>query len=672
MSLKPHKKCNKLNKMKYEPKKVIEIPEIEFNRVVAGQYKTSVINPDGSVESEGDWSKNLILDCGLDKIAYMPWAQVFQFCVAGDQLSGSVSPATIFDTQLEKPAMMNSFYLPGSGNCGSDIYSSGDDRYLKLFRTFDFLAQKQNTVITELGFKETPGAKKLFSRVVLDGNTAAGRPDPEVVRVGQYLRVKYELNIQLDPVTPSAAGVVPTGSDGNLPTIAWSGSASDLDRHGLQKVGMVGIDAHGRATPQDIGGACNEPFAVGAVDFGPGFGYVNRWQNGEGVPTQSVDGVVVGYKQPVGTERLSDRPGPLLSLFDYQDFNRHLNHDCITGNGHLGTNTHHSSSGIAPTATNNPLVSGASGYWPWGDYFTVKQMTNFASINSLSAANYSTTNSNSYGYNMLWHFANAQDDYEDFRTRPFFSHGPMTLVMRPVNRYGQDMGQGSTPDINWASFPARTDGNQGHGSVGAGEKWYNLFNTEISSNHNSTISKRAQHSNVDHWYAPNQNSEVGSYLTFDEQVTNRGFLDVSNSVFWDPWDMRGASCFLSTHTGQVEPFAVSGVDNDRSSGEYFSELPLRKAEYATGQVGDSRTLTKFCFFDNAVANSIENGQVMHDAWQTIGVGPTTNWSINPATMSGAARDNGYVYRLETGRHKDNDHILKVSFKYTWTRNTGQL
>ena len=134
--------------MKYEPKKVIEIPEIEFNRVVAGQYKTSVINPDGSVESEGDWSKNLILDCGLDKIAYMPWAQVFQFCVAGDQLSGSVSPATIFDTQLEKPAMMNSFYLPGSGNCGSDIYSSGDDRYLKLFRTFDFLAQKQNTVIT--------------------------------------------------------------------------------------------------------------------------------------------------------------------------------------------------------------------------------------------------------------------------------------------------------------------------------------------------------------------------------------------------------------------------------------------------------------------------------------------------------------------------------------------
>jgi hypothetical protein len=169
--------------IKYEPKKVVEIPEIEFNRSVQGQYKTSVINPDGSAEREGDWNKNLILDGGLDKIAYMPWAQVFQFCVAGDPLSGSVTPATISDTSLEKPVMMNSFYLPGSGNCGHNVYSSGDNRYLQLFRTFDFLAQKQNSTITELGFKETPGAKNLFSRVVLDGNTAAGRPDPEVLRL---------------------------------------------------------------------------------------------------------------------------------------------------------------------------------------------------------------------------------------------------------------------------------------------------------------------------------------------------------------------------------------------------------------------------------------------------------------------------------------------------------
>ena len=72
---------------KYQPKKVVEIPPIEFNRSVQGQYKTSVVNEDGTVDHENGWHKNLILDCGLDKVAYMPWAQVFQYCVAGDQPS---------------------------------------------------------------------------------------------------------------------------------------------------------------------------------------------------------------------------------------------------------------------------------------------------------------------------------------------------------------------------------------------------------------------------------------------------------------------------------------------------------------------------------------------------------------------------------------------------------
>ena len=136
--------------------------------------------------------------------------------------------------------------------------------------------------------------------------------------------------------------------------------------------------------------------------------------------------------------------------------------------------------------------------------------------------------------------------------------------------------------------------------------------------------------------------------------------------------MRGASCFLSTSTGVIQNFGDTGVAYDRSVGESFYELPLRKAEYDHAQSGDSRTLTKFCFYDNAVGNSIENGVRQHAGWNTIGVGATTDWSINPLTMSGAARDNGYAYRLETPRDKDNDHILKVSFKYTWTRNTGQL
>ena len=665
--------------IRYEPKKVIEIPEIEFKRSVQGKYKTMVVNPDGSMEKEGDWHKNLILDCGLDKIAYMPWAQVFQFCVAGDQPSGSVTAATTGDTQLQKPKMMNSFYLPGSGNCGHTIHSSGDNRYLQLFRSFDFLAEKQNSAITELGFKETPGAKKLFSRVVLDGNTAAGRPDPEILRPGQFLRVKYELNVQLDPVAPNTTGLLPTGSDGNLPTISWSGSAASGDRHGLQHIGMVGIDTHGRATPVDEGGCSNEPFSVGAVDFGPGFGFVNRWQNGRGVLTETgVGGTVLGYKQPTGSERLSDRPGPLLTLTDYQDINRFINHDAITGSGVLGVNTHKNMSGIGGISTTSNTISGASGYWPWGNYLHYQQLADFGSAYGTTsyAANVTDDNTAGYGYTYMRFLGTTSDSYDANFQCPFFTYGPLQFVMRPVSRYGIANSQ-----INWSAHePYNTYLTDGVPTSDPAESDFNsnasLYNSElglsIGTTNADTNSKQTQYFNVSHFYKPDQNSAAGSYLTFDETVTTKGFSNPNVSAKWDSWDMRGASCFLSTNTGAIQNFGATGVSYDRTSGESFYELPLRKAEYVATQTGDSRTLTKFCFYDNAVGNSIENGVRQHAAWSTIGVGATTDWSINPITMSGAARDNGYVYRLATPRDKDNDHILKVSFKYTWTRNTGQL
>ena len=665
--------------IRYEPKKVIEIPEIEFKRSVQGKYKTMVVNPDGSMEKEGDWHKNLILDCGLDKIAYMPWAQVFQFCVAGNQPSGAVTAATTGDTQLQKPKMMNSFYLPGSGNCGHTIHSSGDNRYLQLFRTFDFLAEKQNTAITELGFKETPGAKKLFSRVVLDGNTAAGRPDPEILRPGQFLRVKYELNVQLDPVAPNTTGLLPTGSDGNLPTISWSGSAASGDRHGLQHIGMVGIDTSGRAEPVDEGGCSNEPFSVGAVDFGPGFGFVNRWQNGRGVLTETgVGGTVLGYKQPTGSQRLSDRPGPLLTLTDYQDINRFVNHDAITGSGVLGVNTHKNMSGIGGISTTSNTISGASGYWPWGNYLHYQQLADFGSAYGTTsyAANITDDDSNGYGYTYMRFLGTSSDNYDANFQCPFFTYGPLQFVMRPVARYGIENSQ-----VNWSIYqPANSYLTDGVATSNAGQADFNpnasLYGSElglsVGSTSADTNSKQAQYFNVSHFYKPDQNSAAGSYLTFDETVTTKGFSNANVSAKWDSWDMRGASCFLSTNTGAIQNFGATGVSYDRTSGESFYELPLRKAEYVTTQTGDSRTLTKFCFYDNAVGNSIENGTRQHAAWSTIGVGATTDWSINPITMSGAARDNGYVYRLATPRDKDNDHILKVSFKYTWTRNTGQL
>jgi hypothetical protein len=369
-----------------------------------------------------------------------------------------------------------------------------------------------------------------------------------------------------------------------------------------------------------------------------------------------------------------------LTLTDHQDFNRFINHEAITGSVFLGTNIHKDMSGVGGTSTTSNVASGVSGYWPWGDYLHYQQLQDFDTVYSLPGIN-KTSNSNQYGVDQLYNFSNNGEFYSSTFKTPFFTHGPLTFVMRPVARYGVDNSM-----INWSAFgpyvyqDQGTAGNVGSNSaVGTYSPHYNLYATELNTSYVSNtasssndINERAQYFNATHFYAPNQNSNAGSYLTMDEMVTTRGFANASSSVFWGPWDMRGASCFLSTNTGTVQPFGSTGIAFDRSAGEDFYELPLRKAEYNTAQSGDSRTLTKFCFYDNAVGNTVENGSAVHPAWSTIGVGATTDWSINPISMSGAARDNGYVYRLETPREKDNDHILKVSFKYTWTRNTGQL
>ena len=45
----------------------------------------------------------------------------------------------------------------------------------------------------------------------------------------------------------------------------------------------------------------------------------------------------------------------------------------------------------------------------------------------------------------------------------------------------------------------------------------------MGSAHDSDLTKYTQYFNVADFYAPDQNSSVGSYLTFDEDVTTRGF-----------------------------------------------------------------------------------------------------------------------------------------------------
>ena len=259
---------------------------------------------DWSQVSETGWKRNKILDVGLDKVANMPWAQVFQFCVAGT--TRDTTPVAVTETGLKEYHSINSFWLIEEPHTSTTIGGDLGGNVVKLRRTFDFYKVFCPTIITEIGFKESPASRELFSRILLD--------PPQQLHAGQFLRIEYLLQIVMQPWSNTLSGarfgnLYDTGGGnyeihdysegapyvGNLKSYAWPASAHGTptisgwtttpdDLHGLQLVGMAGIDPQdGVVKPIDKSGFCNEPFAPGTCSFGPGYGYVNRWRNGSSV-----------------------------------------------------------------------------------------------------------------------------------------------------------------------------------------------------------------------------------------------------------------------------------------------------------------------------------------------------------------------------------------------------
>lgn len=301
--------------------KDVKVFEREVVSAVKGRIKTRIMNPDGVVR-EQPWQRNLILDIGLDKVAYMPWACAFQWCVAGTgttptkvttsstasqsgstvtiqsgtfqfvpghvgkliywptpnvegritgfidsqhvQVSVAQTVATdtfviynVDQTALTTPYSMHCRYQTGDGFCGT-TYSGNT---VKLLRTFDFYMELSPVLITEVGFKEGPAVTELFSRILLD--------EPLYLSPGQWLQVSYELTLRLEPQS----------STPRTPTVVGWPSTSGSEK--IQLYGIAIIDREGIAHPLDGGHLANEPYAPGSQFLGPGWGYINRWRNGE-------------------------------------------------------------------------------------------------------------------------------------------------------------------------------------------------------------------------------------------------------------------------------------------------------------------------------------------------------------------------------------------------------
>ena len=163
--------------------------------------------------------------------------------------------------------------------CGTDWLSSGNQ--VSLTRTFDYYMELQPVTYTEVGFKEAPSSRELFSRIVLD--------DPIRLRAGQYLRLAYQLLVTLEPGGQARYREVP--SEGTW----FNGTRTRVDANTnesttinvltgyecIQGNGIAIVDENGIAIPHDITGVANEPYAPGSYMLGPQYGYVNRWKNGD-------------------------------------------------------------------------------------------------------------------------------------------------------------------------------------------------------------------------------------------------------------------------------------------------------------------------------------------------------------------------------------------------------
>ena len=163
--------------------------------------------------------------------------------------------------------------------CGTDFLSTGNQ--VIMTRTFDFYIELQPVTYTEIGFKDAPASRELFSRIVFD--------DPVRLRAGQYLRVSYQLLLTMEPGPTARYREVPsegTWVNGRREWIDYNTGDRNVSPvltgyECIQGNGIAVVGGDGVATPYDITGVANEPYACGTYFLGPQYGYVNRWKNGD-------------------------------------------------------------------------------------------------------------------------------------------------------------------------------------------------------------------------------------------------------------------------------------------------------------------------------------------------------------------------------------------------------
>lgn len=211
-----------------------------LNFKLKGFYSYEVIDfTSGLSVGKSKDKNNLILNVGLDSIGSLPFADQFLYCAIGSDTQAPLLTDTQLGNELERS---NNYYFLFNG-CGSNLDTGMG--IFSIFRTFDFSVVNQNTVIGELGWANA-STGNLFSKTqMIDAN---GSVRPVTLFKNQFLRVKYTLQIQLNPYMATS----------NSPAIG--GLVNTIGNSSIQYIGLKGINAAtGLSENYDLGEDINEP-----------------------------------------------------------------------------------------------------------------------------------------------------------------------------------------------------------------------------------------------------------------------------------------------------------------------------------------------------------------------------------------------------------------------------
>lgn len=648
--------------------------EKEVTTKVQGRYKVRVFDANNNlIREQKKWAPNLILNSGLDKIAYMPWANVFQFAVCGtgttptkvDTSSTASQSGTVVTIQSGSytfsPSIVGKLlYWPGTDSYANVtgytstsavtvdtnqtvstaafyVYNvnqvslaqpySMQCRYvqgaglcgttivgntIKLLRTFDFYLENTPVLITEVGFKDQPAADALFSRVVLQ--------EPQYLAAGQYFQISYELTITLEPGVPTTRTVDASG---------WpiSPASSVAGTEMIQSIGMAVVDLSGVTVPYDQSFLCNEPYAPGTWYLSPEYGYSNRWQNGNAYPTKVYPALSANpfayHRNYVEYYQNSDTGSyiPKLSSVTYNS-TQVSQTSALVNSYNVVSNWPQQ---LIPLSGEYmvPVISVPA---QWGIVNTVQSLSSSIFTPAISAAMgaYLLSSTAVIGAQTKW---SAAIRFDNFYYSPYSIEPVATTVIE------------SNPDSTSPTYTTTLTYAQWVSSVA----WQEIMRTTNFANGYPFSFSYYK------WMMP----PYDPFAVFPTAVRPAEYAWPSWTYTFAPSAsgllVTGSSVFLSTASAAPAAF---GTCVDRSATN--TEIPLTVVPYVTGSF---ERIKKATFLTN-----LGNGT----NWYTIGIGPTDT-SINVTDRVAASKYNGYVYVFNQPQTKYNTHILNVFFKYSWRR-----